>query len=67
FNAELIQSAKEAFRGFEYKLHRRFTKREIENAVDLFTSFCSKYELLSMLSDRRKYFKGAIVDGIVLQ
>lgn len=66
FDAELTASAKEAFKGFEDKLHRRFTSRELQTSIDLFTRFCSKYELLSMLSDRRKYFKGAIVDDIVL-
>ena len=67
FDAELTASAKEAFKGFEDKLHRQFTKRELQTAIDLFTNFCSEFELISMLSDRRRYFKGAIVDGNVLQ
>ncbi len=67
FSPEMISGAKEAFRDLENKLHRKFTRRELNTAIDLFTRFCSKYELVSMLADRTKYFKGAIVDGIVLQ
>lgn len=67
FSPEMTAAAKEAFRDFENKLQRKFTRKELNTAIDLFTKFCGKYELLSMLADRTKYFKGAIVDGNVLQ
>jgi len=67
FSSEMIANAKAEFKDFEDRLHRKFTRKELNTAIDLFTRFCSKYELVSMLADRTKYFKGAIVDGSVLQ
>lgn len=59
----LKSRTKEALKDIEKNLYRKFTRSELEASLQLFVKFCSKYELMSLVADKRKYFEGVMIVG----
>lgn len=66
FSEESKVVATELFRGMENRIHREFTKRELKEATQVFARFCGKWEMLEILSEKRKFFTGVSCDGEIV-
>lgn len=55
------------FKTLTSKLQREFTKEEYDASMELFVRFCARYELNSLLADRKMFFRGSIINGKELQ
>jgi 5'-3' exonuclease len=61
WDSDLRDITKKAFRHFEDKLYRTFSRDELEASLQLFVKFCARYELLSLIADKRKFFEGVLI------